>query len=103
MTFTIPGRLAASCRDVPERAAWLAQLPDMLRDLEQRWSLTLGAPFDGDGVSCAWVAPVALATGRSAVLKLGMPHMEPEAVRRRPRIRRDPAPSQLRLEASFGP
>jgi streptomycin 6-kinase len=63
---------------MPERAAWLAQLPDMLHDLEQRWSLTLGAPFDGDEVSCAWVAPVALATGRSAVLKLGMPHMEGE-------------------------
>ena len=78
VTFTIPGRLAAACRDVPERAAWLAQLPDLLRDLEQRWSLTIGAPFDGDEVSCAWVAPVALATGRSAVLKLGMPHMEGE-------------------------
>jgi len=36
------------------------------------------APFDGDDVSCAWVAPVALATGASAVLKLGMPHMEGE-------------------------
>jgi streptomycin 6-kinase len=53
-------------------------LPDTIRELEQRWSLTLGAPFDVEEVSCAWVAPVTLATGPSAVLKLGMPHMEGE-------------------------
>ena len=29
-------------------------------------------------MSCAWVAPVTLANGTSAVLKLGMPHMEGE-------------------------
>src|SRR6266851_5033730 len=76
MALTIPERLAAACRKTPERAAWLARLPEALRDLERRWSLTLGTPFDGDEVSCAWVAPVALADGTSAVLKLGMPHME---------------------------
>src|SRR3989442_893897 len=78
MAFTIPGRLAVACRNTPERAAWLARLPDTLRDLEQRWSLTIGVPFDGDGMSGAWVAPVALGTGPSAVLKLGIPHMESE-------------------------
>ena len=78
MALTIPERLAAACRQMPERAAWLARLPDTLRDLERQWSLTLGPPFDGDDVSCAWVAPVALANGTSAVLKLGMPHMEGE-------------------------
>ena len=48
------------------------------RSLERRWSLTLGAPFKDEEVSCAWVAPVALANGTDAVLKLGMPHMEGE-------------------------
>ncbi len=48
----------------------------MLRDLEERWSLSLGTAFDGDEGSCAWVAPVTTADGTSAVLKLGMPHME---------------------------
>jgi streptomycin 6-kinase len=76
--FTIPGRLVAACHNIPERAAWLARLPEMLRDLEQRWSLTFGAPFDSDEASCAWVAPVARATGPSAVVKLGMPHFEAE-------------------------
>ena len=78
MTLNVPERLAANCRKTPERAAWLDRLPDALRKLERRWSLTLGAPFDGEDVSCAWVAPVALADGTSAVLKLGMPHMEAE-------------------------
>ena len=76
MDLSIPERLTDACRDVPERLAWLARLPESLHGLERRWSLTLGVPFDGPEVSCAWVAPVTLATGGSAVLKLGMPHME---------------------------
>src|SRR5690242_584930 len=78
MAFAIPQRLAANCWKLPERAAWLARLPNAVHDLEERWSLTLGAPFDGQDVSCAWVAPVRLANGTSAVLKLSMPHMEGE-------------------------
>jgi len=78
MVLKVPGRLAANCRKTPEGAAWLDRLPGALRNLEGRWSLTVGAPFDGEDVSCAWVAPVALADGTSAVLKLGMPHMEAE-------------------------
>jgi streptomycin 6-kinase len=78
MILRVPERLADSCRKTPERAAWLNRLPGALSNLERRWSLTLGAPFGGDEVSCAWVAPVALADGTSAVLKLGMPHMEGE-------------------------
>jgi streptomycin 6-kinase len=76
--MNIPERLAANCRMTSERAAWLNRLPDALRDLSRRWSLTLGAPFDDEEVSCAWVAPVALADGTSAVLKVGMPHLEGE-------------------------
>jgi streptomycin 6-kinase len=78
MALIIPVRLAAACDNGPERAAWLARLPATLRDLQQRWSLTLGTPFDGDDLSCSWVAPVTLATGATAVLKLSMPHMEGE-------------------------
>ncbi len=76
MALTIPGRLAAACRNVPERVEWLARLPETLRNLEERWSLTLGPPFDDGEGSSAWVAPVALDGGSSAVLKLAVPHME---------------------------
>ena len=51
MPWKIPPRLAANCRRNPERAAWLERLPATLRDLEQRWSLTIGAPFAGDDAS----------------------------------------------------
>src|SRR6266511_5984983 len=78
MALVIPYRLSASCRQTPERSDWLARLPDAIRELRERWSLTIGAPFDSDEVSCAWVAPVALADGTPAVLKIGMPHMEAE-------------------------
>jgi streptomycin 6-kinase len=78
IALTIPERLAATCRKTSERSAWLELLPDTLRELERRWSLTLGTPFGGEEGSCAWVAPVARADGTSAVLKLGMPHMEGE-------------------------
>lgn len=72
----IPARLAAACRGTPERRAWLDRLPDALLELRDRWSLSLGAPFDHDDVSCAWVAPARRADGTLAVLKLGMPHLE---------------------------
>jgi len=72
----IPVRLATACRETPERASWLTELPDAIDALERRWSLTVGPPFDDDTVSCAWVAPVGAGDGTAAVLKLGMPHME---------------------------
>jgi hypothetical protein len=50
MALKIPCGLAASCHKTPQRAAWLERLPDMLRNVEHRWSLTFDAPFDGDEV-----------------------------------------------------
>lgn len=72
----VPARLAAACHGKPERSAWLARLPDTIRELRDRWSLSPGTPLDCDDVSCAWVAPVVRADGSRAVLKLGMPHVE---------------------------
>ncbi len=78
MAFTVPELLAASCRTTPERAAWLERLPDTIHDLERRWALTAEAPFDGEAATASWVAPALLADGTSAVLKVGLPHMEAE-------------------------
>lgn len=72
----VPDRLRRACWDHADRGAWLRRLPDAVDDLAARWSLTLGAPFDGDDVSCAWVAPAVRSDGEPVVLKLGMPHME---------------------------
>jgi streptomycin 6-kinase len=78
MAPKMPGRLVANCRRALEGQAWLARLPGVLQSLCQRWSLTLEDPFDSEDVSCAWVALATLADSTSAVLKLGMPHMEAE-------------------------
>ena len=75
---SIPERLTVACRSHPDRQQWLARVPTVVRQLERRWSLSVGVPFDGPDVTCSWVAPVCLADGRSAVLKLGMPHFEAE-------------------------
>ncbi len=72
----IPAPLIEACRKSPKREAWLALLPDAVRDLERRWALAPATPFDN--ASYSWVAPVTLADGTAAVLKLGMPHLEGE-------------------------
>ena len=54
---------------------WLATLPRMVADLSERWSLTVGRPFEPGG-RCAWVAPVTDAAGAELVLKLGWRHSE---------------------------
>ena len=73
MEIAIPAQLATTCRHKPEREEWLAGLPNAIDDLRKRWVLDLGSPFEE--ATCAWVAPVQQ-NGRSAVLKVGMPHME---------------------------
>ena len=74
--FPIRSSLAKTCSERSDRMAWLERLPAAVRELEQRWSLRLGAPFD-TGI-CAWVAPATQPDGGEVVLKLGMPHMEGE-------------------------
>ena len=74
--FIVPESLTKACSGKPERAAWLRRLPETVHELQRRWSLDLAAPFVNG--SCAWVAPAVLRSGRRAVLKLGMPHMEGE-------------------------
>ena len=78
MSLTIPERLATSCRQKPERRAWLEMLPNLVYELQDEWSLSLAAPFDDNEVSCSWVAPAVRRDGTRAVLKLGMPHLEGE-------------------------
>lgn len=74
----LPRRLVASCSRSPEGLDWLARLPSLIQAVAQRWALTLDEPFDSNEVSCAWVAPAVRHDGTTAVLKVGMPHMEGE-------------------------
>ena len=77
-SIRIPRRLAEMCAGDPQRTAWLRELPQVVAELEECWSLEVGEAFDHGEGSCAWVAPVRRVDGSSAVLKLGMPHMQGE-------------------------
>lgn len=76
MPVIVPPQLIRHCAKTPERRAWLAALPEAIRNLQEQWNLSLGAPFDHEYVSCAWVAPATRKNGTRAVFKIGMPHME---------------------------
>ncbi len=78
MEFVIPETLALACREDVNRASWLRRLPDIVAELQQRWSLDVHPPFQGVEGTGAWVAPVTRSDGSTAVLKVGFPHMEAE-------------------------
>lgn len=75
MRITIPRSLVDSCGSVPDRVAWLDQLPALVSQLMRRWSLSVGEPFEA---SAAWVAPAVREDGTQAVIKINMPHFEAE-------------------------
>ncbi|MFE7223727.1 aminoglycoside phosphotransferase family protein [Nocardioides sp. NPDC057577] len=72
----VPDSFLALAANGPSWAAWLDDLPGLLRDLVEEWALTV----DGPSVhgSCAVVLPVRTAEGEIAVLKVGWPHWEAE-------------------------
>lgn len=54
--------------------AWLARLPQLLAECAERWSLTLGAPYER--LSYNFVNRVVRSDGSPAVLKVGIPDKE---------------------------
>lgn len=75
-SFSIPALLAQTARQQPEVAAWLPDLPAIVDDLAERWSLRVGAPFQPGGF-CSWTAPAASLAretgGGELVLKVRFP------------------------------
>jgi streptomycin 6-kinase len=68
--------LAQTCGESPEGGAWLAELPERVTELGQRWSLSLDTEHGGADATCSFIVLVRRADGSRAVLKLGLPHME---------------------------
>jgi streptomycin 6-kinase len=76
MSFFVPERLLEVRKSFGEEGErWLEGLPEQVAALERAWGLTAGRAFDHDG-DLSWVAPVRLADGSEAVLKVGIPHDE---------------------------
>ena len=57
----------------PAGQAWLDNLPTLLAECEQRWSLEVQTPFS---LSYNYVAPAVRVDGTRAVIKLGVPNPE---------------------------
>jgi streptomycin 6-kinase len=57
------------------RQAWLATLPRVVKELEERWSLEVHAPFQPGGQT-AWVAPARNDASGDLVLKVAWRHTE---------------------------
>jgi streptomycin 6-kinase len=74
--FFVPERLLKLRENFGEKGVrWLEELPERVASLERAWGLVAERAFDIDGC-CSWVAPVRLADGSEAVLKVGIPHDE---------------------------
>ena len=76
MALKISRKLQEICRKSTADAAWLEQLPEVLRKLQIDWSLSLGEVFNTEGGTCSYVSKAILADRAHAVLKIGFPHME---------------------------
>ena len=70
----IPESFRASLENEPGAHEWLDRLPSLVREIADRWQLTLGSPFVGGMTS--WTAPVWRADGSAAVVKVVWPHRE---------------------------
>lgn len=73
-SFVIPRHLELiTSRDRGEEGrAWLAQLPCLVAEFEERWSIEVGVAFLPGGAT-GFVAPATRSDGSAAVLKLTLP------------------------------
>lgn len=84
--FDPPANLADTARDNPDSGIrqWLVGLDTIVNDLAERWSVTIGEPYQPGG-QCAWLAPATGFSGEELVLKVGWQHEEarhePDALR----------------------
>ncbi|MFG6149966.1 aminoglycoside phosphotransferase family protein [Halobacillus sp. B23F22_1] len=65
---TFVENVVAACPD--KGRAWLDELPKLLHYCEERWSLTIHAPFS---LSYNYVAPATTNNGKNVVIKLSLP------------------------------
>jgi streptomycin 6-kinase len=72
--LVVPRALAEAAR-LEGREDWLIPLPAVIAQAAQRWSLTVGEPYQPGGHT-AWVAPARDSSGRPLALKVAWWHPE---------------------------
>lgn len=73
--ITIPPFLKKLAQEHVEHRPWVEALAFQIQQLIAEWKLNLGKPFV-EHASCSFVAPCTMVGGKSAILKLGLPHTE---------------------------
>jgi streptomycin 6-kinase len=68
--FPVPRYLAETASRVDGLYEWIAGLPGIVAGLGDRWSLSVGEPFQPGG-QCSWTAPATGPDGAELVLKIG--------------------------------
>src|SRR5260370_37860909 len=68
--FPVPEYLAGTAAREPALCEWLASLPQVVAGLADRWSVSVGQPFEPGG-QCSWTAPVTAPSGAALVLEGG--------------------------------
>src|SRR5579875_1645478 len=68
--FPLPEYLAQTAAREPAMQEWLAGLPQVIAGLADRWSVSVGEPFEPSG-QCSWTAPATGLSGVALVLKVG--------------------------------
>ncbi|MGH3205623.1 MAG: aminoglycoside phosphotransferase family protein, partial [Streptosporangiaceae bacterium] len=68
--FPVPRYLAETASRVDGLHDWIAGLPGIVAGLADRWSLSVGEPFQPGG-QCSWTAPATDPAGAELVLKVG--------------------------------
>ncbi len=69
-TFPVPRYLAETASREDGLREWIAGLPGIVAGLADRWSLSVGEPFQPGG-QCSWTAPASRPDGAELVLKVG--------------------------------
>lgn len=67
----LPALVQLKAAHVPQGRAWAAALPDLVAELERRWSIRVQVPLSGG--SAAYVARARTADGALVVLKIAVP------------------------------
>lgn len=96
MALSLPENLITAA-EREGRAGWLSTLPQAVQALQERWSLTLGEPFQPGGQT-AWVAPARRDGGPDLVLKVAWRH--PEALHEADGLREWAGAGAVRLHAA---
>jgi streptomycin 6-kinase len=69
-TFPVPRYLAETASREDGLREWIAGLPEIVAGLADRWSLSVGEPFQPGG-QCSWTAPATGPGSAELVLKVG--------------------------------